>query len=393
MAVLMAGAVRSACAQTATDLFDVGTLQEIRLLVNSRDLALLRQNYGLNTKYPADLLWRNLRVRNISVRSRGFGSRNPTKLGLHIEFDHYTTGQRFLGLRSLVLKNEWQDPTLIRDQVAMAFFNRMGQPASRESFGRVYINNEYQGVYGIVENIDEDYVTRTLGENTGYLFEFHWQDFWHGEYLGDDLAAYKPRFEPRTHALESDTQLYSSIRDLFLEINGADDTVWRDRVERLLDLRQFITLVAIEVYLSEWDGLTGNWAMNNFYLYRRAGSSVQLFLPWDRDRAMTQMTGDMSIFERTDDNVLFHRAIAYSDLRDLYLTVLEQCAQAAVQDDWFRTTVARSVSVIAAAAYQDTKKHFTDAEYDAETQGLMGFAGVRPAFVLQEVARARRGSQ
>ena len=139
--------------------------------------------------------------------------------------------------------------------------------------------------------------------------------------------------------------MYSPIRDLFREINGADDGVWRDQVERLLDLRQFITLVAIEVYLSEWDGLTGNWAMNNFQLYRHGGSSVQLLLPWDRDRAMTQLTGDMPIFFRTDDNVLFHRAIAYTDLRELYLTVLEQCAQAAVQDDWFQNAVARSREV------------------------------------------------
>jgi len=393
MAMLLAGAVRTASAQTAADLFDVGTLQEIRLLVNSKDLALLRRNYGLNTRYPADMIWRNLRVRNVSVRSRGFGSRNSTKLGLLIEFDHYTSGQRFLGLRSLVLDNEWQDPSMIREQVAMSFFNRMGMPASRESFARLYINNEYQGVYGIVENIDPDYLRRTLSENEGYLYEFHWQDYWYGEYRGDDLAPYKLLFEPRTHQLESDTQLYSPIRDLFREINGADEGVWRDQVERVLDLRQFITLVAIEVYLSEWDGLTGNWAMNNFQLYRRRGSSVQLFLPWDRDRAMTQLTGDMPIFFRTDDNVLFHRAIAYADLRELYLTVLEQCAQAAVQDDWFQNAIAQSASVVAAATYQDSKKPFTNAEFDAEIQGLMGFAHLRPSFVLQQIARARSGSQ
>jgi hypothetical protein len=34
MAMLLA-VVRTACAQTAADLFDVGTLREIRLLVNS----------------------------------------------------------------------------------------------------------------------------------------------------------------------------------------------------------------------------------------------------------------------------------------------------------------------------------------------------------------------
>src|SRR5262245_381391 len=107
---------------------------------------------------------------------------------------------------------------MIREQVAMTFFDRMGVSAPRRSFCRLYINDQYHGVYGMVEEIDTDFLARTLGENAGYLFEYHWQDYWHGEYRGDDPAAYKPVFEARTHVLESDTQLYAPIRDLFREI-------------------------------------------------------------------------------------------------------------------------------------------------------------------------------
>ena len=45
---------RPALAQTAADLFDSTTLQEVRLTVNTRDLAALRAHYDLNTHYPAD---------------------------------------------------------------------------------------------------------------------------------------------------------------------------------------------------------------------------------------------------------------------------------------------------------------------------------------------------
>ena len=159
--------------QTSEQLFDQSVLHEIRLFINSRDLALLREHYDENTHYPADLHWGTLRVPNVSVRSRGLGSRSRTKLGLQIDFTQYATGQRFAGLKSLVLKNLLQDPSMVREALAMAMFNRMGQPAPRESFCRLYINGVYEGLYAVVEDIDDLFLARTLGSGSGYLFEFH----------------------------------------------------------------------------------------------------------------------------------------------------------------------------------------------------------------------------
>ena len=165
-------AATPATAQTATDLFNGEVIEEIRLFMNSRDLLELRERYTDDTYYTADLEWQQLRVRNVGVRSRGNASRSPTKLGLRIDFNRFRTGQRFLGLTSLVLDNFWQDPSFMRERLAMAFFERMAQPAPRLSFVRLYINHTYQGLYGIVEPVDATYVSRTLGQSEGYLFEY-----------------------------------------------------------------------------------------------------------------------------------------------------------------------------------------------------------------------------
>ena len=85
------------------------------------------------------------------------------------------TGQKFLGLKSIVLKNLWQDGSMMHERLAMAFFARMGQPASRQSFCRLYINNELQGLYVIVESVDNSYLDRTLGEHAGYLYSYQFQ--------------------------------------------------------------------------------------------------------------------------------------------------------------------------------------------------------------------------
>lgn len=377
----------TALAQTSDDLFDAGTLQEIRLSLSSRDLQTLKATYDKNTHYPADLQWRGQRVRNVSVRSRGSGSRNQTKIGLQLNFDRYVAGQKFLGMTSLVLDNLVQDPAMVRERVAMQFFQHMGLTAPRESFCRLYINNVYAGVYGVVEDITPAFLQHALGDTDGYLFEYQYSGPYYGEYLGDGLAPYKELFEARSHELDSDTILYTPLRDLFKEVNAPDDPVWRDRVEALLDLRQFVRYVATETFLAEADGILNLDGMSNFYLYRPHDSTQHRFLPWDTDRTFYLL--EASVVANLDTNVLMRRALAYPDVKALYLDTLANCAISAQTDSWLDQEIARSAEVIANSAAADTFKPFTNEEMAAATSVLRTFAIERSGVVLQELARVR----
>jgi spore coat protein CotH len=386
-ATLLLSAPAAARAQTSDDFFDSTVLQEVRILMNTKDLALLKANWQTNNKYVADMTWRNLRARNVAVRNRGFGSRNPTKLGLEIQFDRYTPSQNFLGLHTLVLRNIWQDATFMHEALAMAFFKRMGLPASREAYCKLYINNEFYGLYSLVENVDADYLKRYVDSSAGgYLFEYHWTFYWYDDYLGDPLEAYTPLFEARTRDTESATVLYAPIRDLFREVNGPDDG-WFDRVNALIDLRAFTRYIAVETFLSEWDGYFGFWATNNFYLYRPAGSTQHQVLVWDRSESFNSF--DSSIFVRKDENALVRRVLANPDLRTLFLDTLQDCANSAADGGWLENEVRRNAGLIADTVVADTKKQFSVDAFASGVDSLVSFAQQRPNFVLQEVAKSR----
>ena len=377
----------SAFAQTAEQLFDPSRLQEVRLFINSRDLATLRATYLENTFYPADIQLVGTTVRNAAVRSRGGGSRSPTKPGLLVDFDRYVTGQTFAGRRAIVLDNLWQDPSMIREKVAMALFSRMGLPAPLEGLCRLYINNEYAGVYAIVEDVDTALLNRTLGESSGYLYEYHWLSPYYFSDLGDDLAAYAPLFEPRTHETEPAASLYTPIRELAQAVSEPYDTLWREGVERYLDLSQFVTFVAVESFLAELDGLTGYAGVNNFYLYRPAGSTRHVLIPWDRDNAFQSV--ESSIFTRVNEHPLVRTALAYPDLYAQYLDVLERTARAAAADGWLENEVRAAANLVMAAAAEDTSTPYPpQANADAIAQ-LLDFAQRRPRLVLEQVAAAR----
>jgi spore coat protein H len=388
LACLLTSTAAGAYAQTAADLFDRDTVHEIRLSINSRDLQHLRDHYLEDTYYVADLEWRSMRVRNVGIRSRGVGSRNPSKPALRLDFNRYTTGQRFLGMTALVLDNVWQDGSFVAESTAFAFFERMGQAAPRATFCRLFINNVYHGVYAIVESVNADFVKRSFGTDVGYLFSYQHRDPYYGEYLGDDLAPYKRMFEPQTHELDAASVIYSPIRDLFRELNHAEDGVWRDRVEEYLDLPQFVTHAAIEVFLAENDGILGASGMNNFYLYRAAGSTRHRLFPWDKDSAFANPQFDL--LTRADENVVFRRAMAYGDLRALYWEALEACARAAAADGWLEAEITRAAALIDASVRADTRKPFSTDEFDGAIASLQEFARTRSNFVLREIDKMRR---
>jgi len=374
---------------TAADLFNDQVLHEVRLFVNSRDLVQFRARYLENVYVPADLTWNGLRVRNVGIRSRGFGSRNPTKMGLRVDFNRYTRNQKFLGLSSLVLDNVWQDASMMREALAMQVFRRLGEPAPRESFAKLYINNVYQGVYALVEPVDALFVQRAINESAGYLFEYRYvQPFYMG-YLGDDLNAYKPMFQPETHVLEPDSLLYGPIRDLFREINEPDDAVWRERVEARIDLAQFIRHAAIQGFLEENDGLMGFLGINNFYLYRFAGTNRHRLFAWDEDFAFTFI--NESVLRRGDQPmVLFDRALAQPDLRMMFLDLCERAAHEITENGWLSTEIERIVALISPAVFEDTRKQFSNQEYLDALNFLREFASTRTTYVLDEIARLRQ---
>jgi spore coat protein CotH len=377
----------STFAQTADELFDPTTLHDIRLRMNARDLQSLHERWLENTFYPGELEWRGVSVGNVAVRSRGHGSRNGTKLGLAVEFDRYIGGQRFLGLRGITLDNFWQDPALLRESLTMALFARLGQPAPRESYARLFINDEYQGVYAIVEPIDDQFLARTFGDPAGYVFEFHWLNEFYGSYPGSSVSAYTMMFEPRTHELESPTTIYSPIERLFYEANRNTDSTWRAGVDRYLDVQQLLMHVAIEEFVSELDGITGYAGMNNFYLYRPSNTTRQQLIPWDRDNAFQDVQS--SAFLRIDDNEILRRLLGYPDLRELYLQMLEACATAAAGDHWLEREVASRAALITPAAHADSNKSFSNDDFDRGIALLQSFARDRPAIVLDQVRAAR----
>lgn len=373
--------------------FDNSTVQEIRLTLRASDWQSLKDNYLDDTYYSSAFAWQDASLANVGIRSRGSGSRSPEKPNLTVKFSKYVSGQRFLGLDTVTLKANNQDASLVKESVAMQFYGNFGVPVPREAPARLFINGEYFGYYTIVEAIDESFLTRVFGESDGYLYEFNPVAGYHFGYLGDDPSAYSTMFEAKTHEKSPDT---ATLIELIRRVNQVSDAEFLNSVSAYLDIRGLVTLLALEDYLTDNDGiLSSTYGMNNFYLYRFENSTLHTFLPWDAD--LTFDWRDRPIFAGVDTNILARRALAVPDLRQLYLdTLLRAAAFDGGAGGWLHREIDRQYALIADDAHNDPHKQCmkdgagvapcTAADFETAVATLRQFAIVRAGLIEASVA-------
>jgi hypothetical protein len=379
-----------AVAQSQEELFDDSVLHDLQLTVSERDWNDLKAHADQDTYYTADLRWRGVTVRNIGIRSRGNSSRNSVKPGLRLDMNRYID-QEFLGLRALVLDNGYTDPSTLREALGMKVFARAGVPATREAYARLFVNNEYAGLYVMVEPIDRAFITRMFGgdegnvENGGYLYEYSWVREYHFEYLGPALEAYAEIFEPETRETDAAFRLYQPLEVLARAISETPGEQFESTVGALIDLPALVKFLAVQTTTGEIDGFVGNWAMSNFYLYRfRDGRPAQI-LPWDADHSFWAI--DDSIDVRLDTNLLVSRAMGVPALRRLYLETLIATAQTITEAPdaggrgWLEREVDRLSALVGDAVAADAVAPFTFAEFDGNVRSLRSFLRARPAYV------------
>jgi len=382
--------------------FDGSVLQEIRLSVNSRDWQTLKTNFTLDAYYPADLQWRDIVVRNIGIRSRGTGSRSGIKPGLRVDIDRYSTSQSFLGVKSFVLRNNTQDASNLHEQLSMRLFERMGLHAPREAYTQLYVNNEYVGLYSIVESIDHAFLRRTVGNDAGYLYDYDFAPDDPGyffEYRGPEATAYVPKpFKPETH---EENPRGDVIERMVRTINDSGAN-FREAILEFVDVTTFVRYVAVEAFLGEQDGFLGDWGMNNYYLYRPAATNQFTIFPWDKSNAFVHAV-DASIWRNITDvappvrNRLVWQLLAQADFRELYLTALLDCVRLtgepdAVEGDergWLVREVDREFLQIRDSVFADPVKPYTFEQFEAAVDALRTFASDRGPIVTTEVARSR----
>lgn len=382
--LLLFFALAAAPAGFAADpIFDAQVLHETRLVMDAADWQSLRDNFRTNQYYAANISFDGEVFEQAGVRSRGKGSRDATKPGLRIDFNRYGRGREFHGMRSLVLDNLIQDASLLREPLAYAVFQAMGVEAPQTAYTRVTVNGEYWGVYAQTEDVRKAFLKDRFGsDDDGNLFAYEWDGAYDFAWRGEGSGSYIPRpFEPQSN---EDTLDPAGLIDFIRAINEAPDAAFAAGISGFLDVRKFLTYVAVENALAESDGLLGNQGMNNFYLYQSEDGPRFTFIPWDKDTSFA--LPEWPLFKGVEGNVLVRRLLNDSGLRQFYVDEVRRAV--GQYRGLLLPRLEANYRLIREAVIADVRKPQTNDEFELSVEGLRGIVDNRPDSVAQQLRRS-----
>jgi spore coat protein CotH len=355
-------------------IFDPSILHEARLDLDPAAWRALRDDFQSNQYYAANLAVDGVAVLQVGIRSRGDGSRSEEKPGLKVEFDKYVPSQEYYGYKSLVIDNLTQDASFLRERLSFLVFEAMGIPAPRNAFARLTVNGEYWGLFALVEPVSKPFLEARLGEKSGTLFDYEWVFPYDFSWLGPQAQSYVPLpFQPETN--EDRPDVADGLVAFVQSINDSPDASFVAAMEVRLDVNRFLTHLAIENAIAEGDGIVGDHDLNNFYLYEYGAKNRFVFIPWDKDS--TFRSGAWPLYRHLETNVLTRRLTADPAKRAYYADAVVRATSSYVNPQWLTPQLEAAYQQTRPAAQADTRKPYTNAEFEAAVNGLRGVIAAR----------------
>ena len=195
------------------------------------------------------------------------------KAAFKIDFHQWDEDASFHGVRRLTLNNMVQDGTMAHEHAAYELFRRLGVPGPRHGYARVYINDEWYGLYGVAETMDEQWVDRAFpDDDDGNLYE--------GGYGGDLQEGCAQLFDIKEQDDVADYADLQALIDLVLAV--APDAVL-ELLEAEFDVEPLFAMWAAELVIADIDGYATYG--NNFMLYHAPVAGRWTMIPWGPDQA------------------------------------------------------------------------------------------------------------
>lgn len=316
------------------------------------------------------------------------------KKPMRISFDEYVETQRWDGLRSVNLRNCYDDPSMMREKLHLDFCREAGIAAPRANYANVYLNGELWGVYSLVEQVNKIFLDTSFGEDNGNLFKS--QDapgvpsdlLWYGP----EAHAYYDRYALQTNEPTND---WSDLLSFIETLNFEADI--ENALGTKINVSNYFRALAADVLFVNLDSYITSG--RNYYVYHHLYNDKFEWIPSDVNQSFgnyfVEVPGkkeELSVFHTGDPNSrpLVGRVFQSNRLKQEYLKSLCQL----FRDYFSAARLSRSIdsvaNVIRPYVHADPRKQFTNAQFEAnldsdvDTGTASGAAGLKSFLALRE---------
>jgi hypothetical protein len=317
----------------------------------------MEQNLDLKPYHPMVFKYGAETYQDVFVKLQGNAATSWTgsKMQFTIAFNKVQTGQRFHGLRKIILHAQPTENTMLRERLAAAYMRGLGLPAACGNNARLVVNGGYYGVYFNRESPDDEQLARLFPDGSG-------GDFWKGGYTLDN----------------HNTPVDGPGHDAFMNLAPGDVA----GLESMADVDEMLAEWAGEAMLPDNDGYWG--VDHNYYLYRHPTRGF-LWVPYDLDATFdfTEFSADpITWVPSWSQGWGLHQQIAFSDpaLRERFVAAL-QTAYDAYDVNLLQSRLQRWAAQIAGSVAADSVKPFSTSDQEIAVQSVNNYIPLRKKFV------------
>ncbi|MEM8525217.1 MAG: CotH kinase family protein [Bacteroidota bacterium] len=264
----------------AQDLYDIDQIQEIRITFEEDNWAEILDSLkreGQKNRLVGNVKINDKEYPKCGIRHKGNSSYYSTskseekKLPFNIKLTYTDKSQKTPeGYKTIKLSNVFRDPSFVREALSYEIA-RDYMPASKCNFVKLYINDQYWGLYNSSQSVDGKFLEEYYGDKEGAFFKCDPPDWQAAKkanceksdkaslmYVGDNVLCYKNFYE-----LKSDSTIgWKYLIDLTKALQTPGE-----ELEKMLDIDQVLWMLAFDNVLVNLDSYTGRLC-HNYYLYQ-----------------------------------------------------------------------------------------------------------------------------
>ena len=415
-------------------LFDTDEIINIDIIMDQTKWNDMLTNATAEQYYSCDVTINGETFYNIGIRPKGNTSLSSiaqeadnNRYSLKLEFDQYVDGQTCYGLDKLILNNNFADATNMKEALIYDMFQYMGVDASLYNYAKISVNGEYWGVYLALEGVEESFMLRNYGADSGELYKPDSMDFGDraDKFGAEGFKGMKPPsgdMEDFDFSKKDGFMMGGSGADLNYVDENLDSyaTIWnceitetteRDHkrvvtalrnisegtdLDQYMDVENLLKYMAVHVFSVNTDSLSGMMA-HNYYLYESDGKLN--ILPWDYNLSLGGMggfdrngtNGATSTVNDAIDNAFsgtkfFDKLLQDEQYHEKYYAYMQQLVEEYVMNGGFEQFYNRTRTQIDELVKTDPNALYTYEEYEKALEVLCEVVNLRGQSISGQIS-------
>ena len=382
---------------------------------------------------------------NTAIRAKGntsltmVSSMDSDRYSFKLEFDHYDSGRTYYGLDKLSLNNIIQDTTYMKDYLTYQMMGAFGVDAPLCSYVYITVNGQDWGLYLAVEGVEDGFLRRNYGSDSGELYKPDSMSFGGGRGNGREFDMKNvmdfsengsfpspPEAQPfdstqntseserhrgggpgggmgsddvKLRYIDDDPDSYSNIfQNAKTDITKADQARLiaslkalseGESLEGVLDIDEVLRYFVVHNFVRNGDSYTGSM-VHNYYLYEEEGRLSMI--PWDYNLAYgTFQGGDAG----SEVNAPIDTPVSGGDSRPMVDWIFDSQEYTALYHQYFQEfletvdtagLIDTAAELIAPYVEKDPTRFYTYEEFETGMETLRTFCRLRAESIAGQLA-------